>query len=83
MTLTEDNFDSALDLLEERYGLPQICIGSHMDKLVKMKRLQGPNTPVRDLRNMHGLIESHLLSLITLGVNSEHYGAMLIPIILE
>ena len=54
-----------------------------MDKLVKMKKLNALNVPVRELRNMYDMVESHLRSLVSLGVNSDHYGARLIPIILE
>ena len=81
--MTDANFDSALELLIERYGLPQICIGSHMDKLVKLKPLNHPNVSVKELRLMYDNIESHVRSLLSLGINSEHYGAMLVPIILE
>jgi len=82
ITLREDNFDSAMDLLKERYGLPQICIASHMDKLVKLKKLNHANS-VKDLRNMYDSIENHLRSLVSLGINSEQFGSMLAPIIIE
>lgn len=39
IALREDNFDSAMDLLEERYGQPQMCISSHMDKFIKLKKI--------------------------------------------
>ena len=81
--LTSENFGRALNLLRERYGNPQLIISSHMDKLIKLERVSGFQASIKELRNLHDKIESHLRSLLTLGVNSEHYGPMLMPIIVS
>ena len=80
--LTNDNYDSALNLLKERFANPQLMIASHMKKLLKIEKVKlGKNC--KELRNLYDQIESHVRSLQTVGIKSEHYGPLLIPIILE
>ena len=81
MTLTGENFGRAMNLLRERYGNPQLIISSHMDSLIKLEKVSG--SKASSLRNLYDKIESHLRSLLSLGVNSEYYGPMLIPIIVN
>ena len=48
-----------------------------------MERLTGTRIHISELRKLYDRVESHLRSLLSLGIDSEHYGAMLIPVILE
>ena len=54
-----------------------------MDQLIKLERLSGPRVNVHEMRKLYDKVVSHLRSLMSLGVKSDHYGAMLIPIIVE
>ena len=36
LTLTEANYDSAIKLLQDRFGRPQQIISAHMDELLKI-----------------------------------------------
>ena len=54
-----------------------------MDNLIKLENVSGSRASIKELRNVYDKIESHLRSLLTLGVNSEHYGPMLIPILVN
>ena len=83
ITLTGENFVRAMTLLRERYGNPQLIISSHMDSLIKLEKISGYRAPIKELRNLYDKIESHLRSLLTLGVDSEHFGPMLIPIVVN
>ena len=73
---TSQNYTQALELLEKRFGNPQLIISSHINILVKL-------SAVREQDGVHGLqtfydeINSHIQSLSTLGVASEHYRPML------
>ena len=82
ITLTEENYEEALKVLKERFGNPQLTITAHMNKLLKLNKIKsGAN--VKELRTLFDQIESQVRSLSTVGVLSEHYGPLLIPIVLE
>ena len=82
ITLSDNNFQDAFDLLEDRYGNKQLIIPSHVNKLLRLEKVKvGRN--VQELRNLFDQIESHVRSLGSLNVKSGHYGPLLIPIILE
>ena len=80
--VTKDDYKRALELLSERYGNPQLIISSHMTKILKLQKLHN-RCPVNELRKLLDHISSHVRSLITLGIRTEHYGPLVIPIILE
>ena len=80
--LVEDNYQKALDLLGRRFGNKQVIISAHVNKLLKLDKVKtGRN--IQELRNLFDQVESHVRSLSSLNVLSEHYGPLLIPIILE
>ena len=82
ISLTGDNYKEALGLLKERFGNSQLIVASHMSKLLKLEKVKvGRN--VKELRNLFDQLESHVRSLSTIGVESQHYGPLLIPIVLE
>ena len=82
MTLSDDNYVKALSLLEERYGNKQIIVASHVNKILRLEKVKGGRN-VTELRGLYDQVESHVRSLGTLDVQSENYGPVLIPIILE
>ena len=79
---TSQNYTQALDLLQKRFGNPQIIISSHINTLVKLPAIREQDG-VNGLRTFYDKINTHIRSLSTLGVASEHYGPMLSSIILE
>ena len=82
ISLSNDNYMQALGLLKERYGNPQLVIASHMDKLLKVDKVNISKNS-KELRSLYDQIEGHVRSLYSVGVRSEHYGPLLIPIVLE
>ena len=80
LTLTESNYDSAVGLLQERFGNKQIIISAHMDELTKLpdSTLDKPSS----LRNIYDKITVHMRGLGSLGVDLDHYGSLLIPLIM-
>ena len=79
--LSEANYDNALELLKQRFGRPQQIITAHMDALLKV---QGCN---RDrpatLRLVCDKINVHVRGLHSLGMCSDQYGSLLIPVIMS
>ena len=55
---------------------------SHMNKLLQVEKVTSSKN-CKDIRQLYDQVESHVRSLKTVGVNSEHYGPLLIPVILE
>ena len=81
MPLTQENYDEAKDMLEKRYGNPQLIVSSHMNALLKLEKVISANG--KDLRELYNKIEINTRALSSSGVSTEHFGALLIPIVLE
>ncbi len=81
LTLTEANYQSAIEILQERFGKPQQIISAHMDELLK---IQGCNDADRhnSLRYVYDKITVHIRGLASLGVDSKQYGSLLIPVVM-
>ena len=70
--LTDENYTVAWQLLDERYGNEQLIISCHMNNLIKLDPIIQPSVK-----------ESNVPALRCLGINYEHFGPLLVPIILE
>lgn len=81
LALTEGNYDTAKDLLKQRYGKPQQIISAHMDELLKLKACS--NESSSQLRYVYDQISVHVRELENLGVKSDQYGSLLIPVIMS
>jgi hypothetical protein len=81
VALTDGNYNTALDLLNNRFANPQLLISSHMDALLKLQA--STIGDIRSVRRLYGTIESHIRSLQALGVESKSYGSLLVPVIMN
>lgn len=77
LTLTNLNYDSAIQMLKERFGKPQQIISAHMEGLLKVSNCIGDRPG--SLRAVYDKIMVHIRGLET---TSEQYGSMLIPVIM-
>ena len=80
--MTEPNYANAVDILKERFGNKQLIISSHMEALLKLK----PVTALSDIKGMRAVldkVEIQVRGLQALGIESDQYGALLIPIFME
>ena len=82
MSLTNDNYEQAIDLLKERYGNTQVVISAHMNDLLKMRKIES-DRDIIGIRKLYDDIESHVRSLDSLGIRGENYGSLLTPIIMD
>ena len=62
LTLTNDNYTQALELLKQRYSNTQLIISTHMNKLIKLEKIHVPN--VKALRSLYNNIESNVRALV-------------------
>ena len=82
LALTNDNYQTALDLLNERYDNKQLLISTHMKNFLKLEQ-------VKDIKNIDALrqvldnITIQKRSLENLDITANMYGPLLIPVILS
>ena len=81
LPLTEANYESAIEILKERFGRKQQITSAHMDELLKLPNCLGTERST-SLRNVSDKISVHVRELASLGVSSEQYGGLLIPVIM-
>ena len=65
---TENNYEVAVDLLEERYGRKELMVNAHYSQL---RNLPTASTYYEKLRSTYDHIEHHLRCLQALGENTE------------
>ena len=80
LSLTNENYVQALNLLKERYGNKQKIITSHVNELLEMD-ICGSDT--KTIRQFYDTIESHVRSLQGIGVEGKEYGTVLAPVIMN
>ena len=82
LSLMNDNYIKALELLEDRYGNKQSIIAAHTKNLLKLQRVES-NLDVISLRRLYDDVQAQVRSLQSLGITEENYGTFLALIILE
>ena len=80
LTLNEDNYGSAVKLLQDRFGRPQQIISAHMEELLKISPCVGDKPS--SLRYVYDKINVNIRGLSAMGISSTQYGSLLIPIIM-
>ena len=78
--LNESNYNSAVSLLQDRYGKPQHIISAHMEEIIKLPACSGEKHSA--LRYVYDKVNADIRGLDSLGIRSDHYGSLLIPIIM-
>ena len=82
LSLNNDNYAKALELLEDRYVNKQAIITAHTKDLLKLWRVE-TNLDVISLRRLYDDVQAQVRSLQSLGINEENYGKFLAAIIME
>ena len=81
LTLSESNYQAAIDILNQRFGKTQHIIYTHMDELLKIPACTTDKTS--QLRFIYDKISINVRGLEALGVNSSQYGSLLIPVVMS
>ena len=82
LTLSDANYYSAVEILEQRFGKPQQIISAYMEELLKLPSCSGTER-LTSLRFVYDKVSAHVRGLSSLGVNSDQYGGLLIPVIMS
>ena len=80
LQLSNENYETAKDMLDKRFGNKQLLISSHVKKLLDLDLIDAKN--IKGLRTLYDRNETEVRSLDALGCDSANYGTMLIPIIM-
>ena len=78
--MTQENYRKATGLLKECFGKKQNLTNAYMESLSK---IHGPSSDTKNLREFHDICEANIRGLETLGVMTDSYGSLLIPILLK
>ena len=81
LTLSESNYQAAVEILHERFGKTQQIISAHMDELLKLPTCTWDKPG--QLRIIYDKIKINGRGLEPLGVKAEQYGSFLIPVIMS
>ena len=80
LPITEGNYQSTVDSLQQRFGKPQAIISAHMEELMKIPACNGDKPS--QLRFIYDKLQVHVRGLESLGVTSTQYGSLLIQVIM-
>ena len=78
LSLCNENYTIALDLLKERYADKQVLISSHMNKLLEIKTVKEISNTV-GLRALYDHVNAQVRSLLSIGLNTDDYVLCLSP----
>ena len=81
LTLSESNYQAAVEILHERFGKTQQIISAHMDEPLKLPTCTWDKPG--QLRIIYDKIKINVRGLESLGVKAEQYGSFLIPVIMS
>ena len=82
LPLTEKNYETAIDILRDRFGKPQLLMSNHIDALLKLPIVSSVRE-MKNLRDLYDKIEINIRSLKALGIESESFGNLLVPVVME
>ena len=81
LTLSDANYDSAIEILQQRFGRQQQIISAHMEEILKIP--PSHNDSPASLRLVYDRLNVHVRGLHSLGVSTEQYGSLLTPIVMS
>ena len=82
LSMTNDNYESAIELIKSRFGDRKSLQAHFIDSLMKLKPVENVKD-IKSLRVLHDKIESIVRNLKTLGIDDSTYGPLLMPCILQ
>ena len=81
ITVTDDNFDVAMEILQNRYDNRRLILRAHIHGIVSYRPVSHENT--RELRKLVDTMEEHRLSLRNMGQPVEHQDPFFVYLIAE
>ena len=82
LTLTSNNYDEAIKIINERFANEQLLVTANIDKLLSLPVVNSA-TNITSLRDVFNKIETYSRNLSSLDVEKGQYGPVLISIIMS
>eukprot|EP00794_Sanderia_malayensis_P004439 gene4439-5032_t len=82
LSLSEENYDEAFELLKRRFGNKQIIISKHIENIMEMPKVTSL-FELKKLRLLFDKTETAVRSLRSIGIPIESYGTVLSPVIMS
>ena len=82
MSLTDADYDSAIEILKNRYAKPTQIKRAHISQLLQLPMVYSEKN-ITKLRQLHDDIETNFRSLEALGVDRSSYSSIIVPALLE
>ena len=82
LPLTADHYKVAIDILKDRFGEPQLLISNYMEDLLKLPSVTSVHE-TKKLRELFNKIEINIRGLNAIGVESQSFGNLLVPGVME
>ena len=79
LSITNENYDAAMDILKNKYGNKDVLISYHVIKLINLKKVNEEDSD--SLESLYNNIIKHIRQLESLGVTPDMYSVFLVPII--
>ncbi|GBM24872.1 hypothetical protein AVEN_23417-1 [Araneus ventricosus] len=80
LTLTNENYDKAVEILKDRFVQKQAVISAYMNTVLSLQPVRRINDTL-GLRNLYDEINNSIRSLESLGIDIDSYGNLLYPIL--
>ena len=80
--MTADNYKGTNDILKDRFGKPQLLISNYVDAPLKVPSVNSVHE-TKKLRELFDKIEINIRGLCALGVESQSFGNLLVPIMMK
>ena len=81
LALSAANYETAVEILQTRFGKTQQIISAHMDDLLKLPVCTEDKSS--QLRLIYNRVFANVRGLESLGINATQYGSFLIPVIMS
>ena len=82
LSLTDADYDSAIEILKSRYAKPTHIKRAHISQLFQLPMAYNEKN-ITKLRQLHDDIETNFRSLEALGVERSSYSSIIVPALLE
>ena len=79
LPISANNYKETIQLLQDRFGQKEQIIRSHMENIYNLPVIK--DSDIKRLREMFDKMESHVRGLKTLGVETEQYDILLLPLL--
>ena len=80
--LTEKNYETALDLLKQRFAKPSMIKKGHIKDLINAPMVFSERN-VSKMRELYDIIETHFRGLEALSVEQDSYSTIVVPTLME